>query len=118
MRHAKMNCISVMILLMVLAFSIVLPSSPCSAQKLSNMSNKEWAFPEFYPKKFDGEGYINRITSDIVVIDDRLHRFSHFTKFATPTRKKTRSSRFHAGDLVGYTLNSKNEIESMWLLKK
>ena len=115
MRHAKIKQIPFMIILVLLIVGVTLPSGICYAQKLAK---GEWAFPEFYPKKFDGEGYIDRITTDEIVIDECGYRFSPFVKFATPTRKDTVRSRFRAGDLVGYITNSKHEIESLWLLKK
>jgi len=115
MRHARIKHIPFMIILILLIVGVTLPSGICYAQKLAK---GEWAFPEYYPKKFDGEGYIDRITTDEAVIDDCGYRFSHFVRYATPTRKNTVRSRFRAGDFVGYIFNSKNEIESLWLLKK
>lgn len=114
MRHAKIKHILFMIILVLLIVGVTLPSGICYAQK---RAKGEWAFPEYYPKKFDGEGYIDRIAKDEIVIDDCSYRFSPFVKFATPTRKNTLSSRFRAGDLVGYIINSKKEITSLWLLK-
>jgi len=115
MRHAKIKHIPFMIILVLLIVGVTLPSGICYAQKLAK---GEWAFPEYYPKKFDGEGYIDRIAKDEIVINDCWYGFSPFVKFSTPTRRNTLKSRFRAGDLVGYITNSKHEIESLWLLKK
>lgn len=114
MRHAKIKYVLFMIILVLLIVGVTLPSGICYAQK---RAKGEWAFPEYYPKKFDGEGYIDRIAKDEIVIDDISYRFSPFVKFATPTRKNALSSRFRADDLVGYIINSKKEIVSLWLLK-
>jgi len=115
MRHAKIKHIPFMIISVLLIVCVVLPLSICYAQKFAK---GEWAFPEYYPKKFDGEGYIDRIAKDEIVIDDCGYRFSRFVRYATPTRKNAVRSRFRAGDFVGYITNSKHEIESLWLLKK
>jgi hypothetical protein len=115
MRHVRIKHALLVMVAVFLIVGVTLPSGICYAQK---RAKGEWAFPEYYPKKFDGEGYIDRIAKDEIVIDDCSYRFSSFVKFATPTRKNTLRSRFRAGDLVGYIINSKKEIESLWLLKK
>jgi hypothetical protein len=106
-------------LFVMIAISIIVgvsvPASVCYAKK---QAKGEWAFPEYYPKKFDGEGYIDRIERERIVIDDRNFGFASFTKFSTPTRERASKSQFRPGDLVGYITNKNKEIEALYLLKK
>ena len=115
MRHLT---ITRALLIMAAVFLIVglgLPAAVCHAKKAAK---GEWAFPEYYPKKFDGEGYIDRIGGDVIVIDDCNYGFSPFVSFSTPTRKRASKSQFRPGDLVGYIINQKKQIESLYLLRK
>jgi hypothetical protein len=113
MRHAKIKYVLLMVALVLPLVGITLPAGVCYGQRVKG----EWVLPNHYPDGFDGVGHINRIAKDEIVIDDCLHKLSPFTKYATPTRSNTLRSRFRVGDFVGYIKNSKDEIESLWLLK-
>jgi hypothetical protein len=75
------------------------------------------ALPEYYPDRFDGTGRIDRITVDEIVIDDTLYRFSRNAEFATPTRRHALKAWFRVGDHVGFLINAKYEIISLWLIE-
>ena len=77
---------------------------------------REWVFPAYYPDGFDGTGYILRIASDEVVIDDSLYKFAPFVKYGTPTTEFASKGSFKVGTRVGFITNSNQEIISMWLI--
>ena len=115
MRHARITHALLSIVAALLIVGLGLPGAVCHAKKAAQ---GEWAFPEHYPKKFDGEGHIYSIGKDGIVIDDRSFSFSPFAKFSTPTREHASRSQFRPGALVGYITNEKRQIEALYLLKK
>ena len=115
MRRAMIPHALVVMVAVLLIVGLGLPAAVCHAKKAAK---GEWAFPEYYPKKFDGEGRIDSIGKDGIVIDDRSFGFSPFVQFSTPTRKRASRSQFRSGDLVGYMANQKKQIESLYLLRK
>ena len=115
MRNLRITrALLVMVAVFVIA-GISLPGAVCHAKKAAE---KEWAFPEYYPKKFNGEGHIYSIGKEGIVIDDRGFGFSPFIRFSTPTREQASKSQFRPGDLVGFIVNEKKQIEGLYLLKK
>jgi hypothetical protein len=115
MRHGRIpHALLVMAALLLIA-GLSLPGAVCHAKKATE---GEWAFPEYYPKKFTGEGHIDSIGKDGIVIDDRSFGFSPFVQFSTPARERASRSQFRPGDLVGYIVNQKKQIEGLYLLKK
>jgi len=114
-RHRSIPRALLIMMALLLIASLSLPGAVCHAKKAAK---GEWAFPEHYPKKFDGEGYIDSIGKDGIVIDDRSFGFSPFVQFSTPTRKRASRSQFRPGDLVGYIANQKKQIEALYLLSK
>jgi len=115
MRHARITHALVVMVAVFLIVGLGLPGSVCHGKKAAK---GEWAFPEHYPKKFDGEGHIYSIGKDGIVIDDRSFGFSPFVQFSTPTRKRASRSQFRPGDLVGYIANQKKQIEALYLLSQ
>ncbi len=67
--------------------------------------------------QFNGTGRLDKIDKDYIVIDDRLIRFSPLARFYKGTRTTTTRSSFGVGANVGYVINSKGEIISLWLLR-
>jgi len=115
MRHVRIpHALMVMVALLLIA-GLSLPGAVCHAKKAAK---GEWAFPEYYPKKFDREGHIDSIGKDGIVIDDCSYGFSPFVQFSTPTRERASRSQFRPGDLVGYIVNQKKQIEALYLLMK
>jgi hypothetical protein len=76
----------------------------------------EWVLPKFYPDGFDGWGRINRITADMVVIDDTVLRLSPSVVYRTPTKQYATSAYFKPGSLVGFITDETQEIVSLWLI--
>ena len=78
----------------------------------------EWVMPRHYPHGFHGMGYIDGITEAQVVIDEHLIKLSPDVEYNTPTEKNAPKAIFKPGKRVGYLLNSKNEIRSLWLIER
>lgn len=66
---------------------------------------------------FDGKGRINRFDGTEIVVGDRLRRLSGSALFYTKAGKVSSRNLFHAGDMVGYLENKRNEIIAMYKLK-
>ena len=77
----------------------------------------EYAFPDYYPRSFDGTGRIDRISLDDVVINDCHFKLSPDIEYHTPTTQNASSAWFKAGKIVGYMTQSKREIVSLWLIE-
>ena len=78
----------------------------------------EWVMPRHYPHGFHEMGVIDRITDEQVVIDEQLMKLALSVEYNTPTEKNTSKEFFKPGKRVGYLLNSRNEIRSMWLIER
>ena len=101
-----------------LALMVVVFCIPASVSGAERKIKGEWSLPEYYPKGFDGYGYINRIEAEEVVIDDALLRLSPSVIYATPNSAMAASGDFGEGDLVGYLTDSEQAVISLWLIKK
>ena len=77
----------------------------------------EEAFPDYYPDGFNGQGPIDRIAADEVVINDTLFKLSPDVEYHTRTTQNASSAWFSAGKFVGYITNSNLEIVSLWLIQ-
>lgn len=115
MRHAKIERITCIILGVLLIVGVAFPLGTSYAQR---KVKGEWILPKHYPDGFDGMGSMDRITQATIVIDDCSYGFSPFVQFSTPTRERAFRSQFHPGDLVGYIVNDKKQIEALYLLQK
>lgn len=73
--------------------------------------------PKHYPDEFSGQGQIDRIGTDEIVINDIWYRLSPYTIFNTPGGLNASRSFFREGQYVYYILNGENKIESIWLIK-
>ncbi len=106
---------------LILALSVFICGIPAhgeagSARKKIDM---ERTYPDYYPRRFDGTGYIDRIgEEDEIVIDDSLYVLSARARYGTLKSKRIRKSGLNEGELVGYVTNDKGEIISMWKLLK
>ena len=80
----------------------------------------EWVMPKHYPNGFDGMGRIDSISVDLgeIVIDETMLKLSPSVEYHTPTEKNVSSSLFDPGTLVGYMIDSKRQIKSIWLIEK
>ena len=99
----------------VVFFSVsVIPVNFCEAN--GRLYREEWKLPAFYPKGFDGYGRIDRIGDNEIVISDTQLKLARGITYATPTGSGSKAS-FKARNLVGYIVNDKREIVSLWLIK-
>jgi len=62
--------------------------------------------------------HIGGITEDSIGLDDTDYKFAPNVTFYSATGKRIHRSKFEAGDYVGYALNDKNEVVSLWKLNK
>ena len=78
----------------------------------------EWVMPRHYPLGFHGMGHIDRLTDDQVVIDEHLLKLSPLVEYHTPALNNAPRELFKPGKMIGYILNSKNQIKSIWLIER
>ena len=99
-------------LVLCLAVLICVVATSGSAQKGGVL------LPDYYPKKFDGFGRIDQIGDDLIIIDERLLKLAEDTTFHTPQDEFASERDFRPKMFVGFITNSKNEIISIWYIKK
>ena len=105
-------------LAVVLAFfiwGIPVRGEAASARKTIEL---ERVFPKYYPKKFDGTGWIERVGENEIVIDDSLHMLSSHVRYGSLKAKHLHKSALRQGMTVGYVTNKRGEIVSLWLLEE
>ncbi len=97
-------------------FSIAIPPSVGLAQR---KVKPEWVMPKHYPNGFDGMGRIDSIAVDRgeIVIDERMLKLSPSVEYHTPTESNASSALFGPGSLVGYIIDSEDQIKSIWLIE-
>jgi len=78
---------------------------------------EEWKLPAFYPRGFDGYGRIDMIFEDRMVISDSSKKLSSSIVYGVPSSPYASKSAFRVGDMVGYLLDHRREIASLWLIK-
>ena len=115
MRDVKIKHALLVMATLLLIFGVAFPLGTSYAQ---GKVKGEWILPKHYPDGFDNMGHINSIAKDGIVIDDSSYKFSPFVQFSTPARERASRSQFRPGDLVGYIVNQKKQIEGLYLLKK
>jgi hypothetical protein len=101
--------------LLALVIAAVLSSGICDAQRLRK---GEWILPKHYPNGFHGIGFLDRISRNDMVVNDRWLWFSPSVTFHTPRVKNGSKAWFREGSYVGYLLNAQKEVVSLWLLDK
>ena len=102
----------------VLALCLLNMAIPPAAVFGEGRVKPEWVMPRHYPYGFHGMGHIDRITEKQVVIDEHMIKLSPDVEYNTPSEENTSSDLFKPGKRVGYLLNSRNEIRSMWLIER
>jgi hypothetical protein len=78
---------------------------------------EEWKLPDFYPRGFDGYGRIDKIYEDRIIINDSSKKLSSSVAYAVPSSPNASKSSFREGNTVGYLLDQRREIISLWLIK-
>ncbi|HSO60959.1 MAG TPA: hypothetical protein VLR50_07975 [Desulfobacterales bacterium] len=110
-KHAAAFCLAV----------VVLVAGGVLFGNLSHADGKvfreEWELPAFYPRGFDGYGRIDIIFADRMVISDSSKKLSSSVVYGTPSSSYASKSSFRVGDMVGYLIDHRREIVSLWLIK-
>lgn len=108
--------ITCVLLIICLVGPVALPEV---SQAQGRYFKEEWLglFPDFYPRGFDGYGHIDRINLEEVVIDDLFFKLALDVRYSTPRRRYATSNSFEAGRLVGYILNDRHDIQSLWFIE-
>jgi hypothetical protein len=105
----------------LLTTGTLLPQTTLAGQKadknLPVVDGETQLFPG-YPRQFDGVGHIDRIGEKEIVVDDDLRALPSGADLHTPHSSHASRGRFAVGDYVGYQLDDKGAISSLWLLKK
>jgi hypothetical protein len=100
---------------------VVLMASGAIFGNLSYAESKifleEWKLPGFYPRGFDGYGRIDKIFEDRIIINDSSKKLSSSTVYGVPSSPHASKSSFRVGNTVGYLLDQRREIISLWLIK-
>ena len=91
---------------------------PAGAGQAERRVKGEWVLPEHYPDGFHGYGYLDRMAADEIIINDSVLKIAPYATYATPGSEIATSIDFKLGDLVGYLKNAKDEVESLWLIKR
>jgi len=97
---------------------ILMTSLLCLFFILSNKTFAEKPIHPDYPYDFDVTGKLDRISREKLVIDDTLYKLSSSVTYHAPDKVFTNLLDFHVQDTVGVLLKGKNEIVSIWLIKK
>ena len=71
-----------------------------------------------YPLDFSGRGRIDRIGDGEIVIGDGLFKVNSGVRFNRPNQLGTSMSNFSAGEKIGFIIDKKGNLKSVWLLKK
>lgn len=79
--------------------------------------NEEWKLPGFYPRGFNGYGRIDMIFADRIVISDMSRNLSSSVVYGVPSSAQPSKSAFRVGQMVGYLLDHRREIVSLWLIQ-
>jgi len=69
------------------------------------------------PSYFEGIGHIDALAGDQIVIDDRQRKISSNAKYFRIGGSPISRSSFGVGSKVGFRINQRGEIVSLWLLK-
>ncbi|MEA3280001.1 MAG: hypothetical protein U9Q38_05330 [Thermodesulfobacteriota bacterium] len=94
----------------------ILPINPVPEIRPEIRIDKSFNIDEI---KFAGGGLIERIDKDIIVIGDTMRQIaSDLTYHSGITGLAASRSEFRIGAYVGYQLNDKRQIVSLWLLKE
>lgn len=118
MKRNRKYLIRKIILCLALAAFLTAGVIPAGVGQAERRVKGEWVLPEHYPDGFHGYGHIDRMAADEIIIDDSVLKLAPDATYATPGSEIAASSDFKLGDLVGYIKNAKNEVESLWLIKR
>jgi hypothetical protein len=107
----KLMCIG-----LALCFISMAAASTSGFAQSQSKVKPEVALPKTYPDGFDGWGYLNRIATGEVVINDSLYKLASNAEYHTPDDRLATMYSFRPGDMVGFIRNEAGQIVSLWLL--
>ncbi len=93
----------------------IIPVPTPAIKKISPVPKVKYVKPS--EVKLYGICIIDRIGKNEIVLEDELYDFAPATTFYSETGKPISKSKFRMGNKIGFTVNSKNEIVSVWRLK-
>jgi hypothetical protein len=70
-----------------------------------------------FQHRFNGVGRVDGITAEEVVIDDRLFKLAKKVTFNMPGRYDVSRARVGKGNIVGFMLNARKEVDSIWIME-
>ena len=101
--------------LVMIAITIVIT---LTASQPAWCEEKEKPIYPGYPLSFDGQGSMDGLYKERIVINDGTLHLASGATFNLPDALNSGPSGFRIGDQVAFLLNSKGEIESIWLIKR
>ena len=101
---------------------LALSASMSQAQEKNSRSSKQIKYQvemdsSGYPTMFDGEGTVDLISEDYVVINDTQWAMTKDTKFNRPKSFNLGVADLKVGDYVGFLKDEKGRLESLWWLR-
>lgn len=103
---------------LMLALAMLVCEIPNNSEAASakDILNQEISYPDYFPKRFDGRGCIDRIDKNEIVISDSLYNLSKRIKCGTLKKPRIKRSHLLEGDIVGFVTNDEGVIVSLWKL--
>lgn len=71
-----------------------------------------------YPLSFDDRGHFDGLSGKKIIINDVGYKLASGATFNLPDYLNSGPSGFRIGDIVGVLLDSKGQVESVWLIKR
>jgi len=99
------------VLIVVIALFWIIPQITSSAE------GEKPIYPG-YPLSFDGTGSLDGMSKDKIVVNDGSFMLASDAIFNQPDFLNSGPKGFRTGDTIGFVLNSKGEIESVWLIQR
>ncbi len=109
-----MRMMALMVLVAGLAF---LPLATGALAGQSKKVTPEKPLYPGYPLDFSARGQIDRIGDGEIVIDDGLFKVDSGVRFNRPNNLGTTIKRFSVGERIGFIVDKKGNLKSVWLLK-
>jgi hypothetical protein len=82
-----------------------------------NLVKPEWRMPDHYPEGFHGWGRIGYLDSKEIVVNDIVFVLSPFIEYNSTVRLNDSIYLFTLGKEVGFLLDNKDEVKSLWLIE-
>ncbi len=97
---------------------LILPLATGTAARQPKKVSPEKPIYTGYPLDFSARGHIDRIGDGEIVIDDGLFTVDANVRFNRPNQLGTAMKNFSVGERVGFIVDKKGRLRSVWLLKE